>query len=873
LRRALLLLTLLCLPADLPAQLEPAGTGGVVAREQALRHLGHAKRVLVIGAHPDDEDTELLTLLTRGEGAEAAYLSLNRGEGGQNLIGAELGELLGVLRTEELLAARRLDGAQQYFTRAYDFGYSRTLEDTWAHWARDTLLADVVRVVRAFQPQVVVSVFAGTPRDGHGQHQAAGWLAREAFRLAGDTSAFPDQLGPAGLAPWAPAKLYRSARFDSAATTLVLEGGRVDDLSGRTYHQIAMASRSLHRSQDMGQLQTIGPSPVRLALLEDRSGKGAASFWAGTDTSLAGAGGKPDSKPGRQFASYADKVEKLRRTGREPTTAQLRELAAALDKVRLAIAGETSGPRAAWLTALDSQRRWLAEAMQATAGVLVDVWADDSLAVPGSTIGLAIDAHNASAEPAEVRVSLGGAVDDTSFAFVLAPGARASERVRMTVRASAPPTMVLQRRATRDTALYERDDWLGRPAGEEPVGGLVARVALGGEVPFRALERPVTHRRNDQSRGEVRTPVTVVPRLDVALLPAESPWRMSEAGVRTFRVRLRHAARDTTRGVARLTLPPGWAASPQQRFALIGQGAEMELRFTVRPPARRAAGTVLLRAEVDDEAGRGYEAGRRTLAHPHTRPRTVFEPAESRVVTLDLAMPALRRIGYVRGASDLVPEALEAAGFPVEVLAPGAIAEATLARYDVIVIGPRAYETDPGLAAATPRLLAWVRAGGRVVTQYQQYAYFLEGHAPFPLFAAARPFGRAAAPDVLVGPGTKLGGPPSLLGGHDRVTDERAPVAVLRAGEPALARPNRIVPADWDGWVQERGLYFAREWDKAWRPVIATSDPGDTPLAGGLLVARVGKGSYVYTGLSFFRQLPAGVPGAFRLFANLLDLR
>ncbi|HEX5633984.1 MAG TPA: PIG-L family deacetylase, partial [Gemmatimonadales bacterium] len=428
---------LLWLPVELPAQLEPAGTGGVVALEQALRHLGHAKRVLVIGAHPDDEDTELLTLLTRSEGAEAAYLSLNRGEGGQNLIGAELGERLGVLRTEELLAARRLDGAQQFFTRAYDFGFTRTLEDTWAHWPRDTLLADVVRVVRTFQPQVVVSVFSGTPRDGHGQHQAAGWLAREAFRVAGDSNAFPDQLGPAGLAPWAPGKLYRSTRFDTAATTLVLEGGRLDALSGRTYHQVAMASRSLHRSQDMGQLQTIGPSPVRLELVEDRGGKGAASFWAGADTTLAGAGGKPDSKPGRQFAAYAEKVEKLRRSGREPTTAQLRELAVALDKVRTAIAGETAGPRAAWLTALDSQRRWLAEAMQATAGVLVDVWADDSLAVPGATIGLAVDAHNTSAEPAEVRVALAGAVDDTTFAFTLAPGARASERVRMTVRASA----------------------------------------------------------------------------------------------------------------------------------------------------------------------------------------------------------------------------------------------------------------------------------------------------------------------------------------------------------------------------------------------------------------------------------------------------
>jgi LmbE family N-acetylglucosaminyl deacetylase len=837
-----------------------------------MRRLGHAKRVLVIGAHPDDEDTELLTLLTRGEGAEAAYLSLNRGEGGQNLVGGELDELLGVLRTEELLAARRLDGAQQFFTRAYDYGYSRTLEDAWAHWPHDTLLADVVRVVRAFQPQVIVSVFAGAPRDGHGQHQAAGVLAREAFRAAGDSTAFPEQLGPGGLAPWAPLKLYRSTRFDSAATTLVLQGGRLDPATGRTHHQVAMASRSLHRSQDMGQLQGIGPSPVRLELLEDPGGKGAGGLWAGVDTTLAGVGGRPDGKVARAFDGYADKVAKLRKAGRAPTPAQLRELSVALERARAAVAGETSGPRAAWLTALDTQRRWLAEAALAASGVLVDVWADDSLAVPGASLGIAVDAYNASAEPAEVRVVVGGAVEEQAYAFTLAPGERASERARATVRAAAPPTMVPQRRASRDTALYEADDWLGRPAGEEPVSGLVARVTLGGDAPFRAVERPVALRRNEQSVGEVRTPVTVVPRVDVALAPAEVPWRAGDQAPRTFTVRLRHAARDTTRGVARLAVPAGWAASPQQRFVLVGQGAVAELRFAVRPPARRAGGTVTLRAEVDDEAGLAYEAGRVVVAHPHTRPRAVFRPAASRVVSLDLALPAVRRIGYVRGASDAVPEALEAAGLPVEVIEPGAIGRAPLARYDVLVIGPRAYETDPALGPATPRLLAWVRAGGRMVVQYQQYAFFLEGHAPFPLWAGARPFGRAAG-GLLVGPGTKLDGPPSLLGGHDRVTDEGAPVTVLRTGDPLLSRPNRIGAADWDGWVQERGLYFAREWDKAWRAVLSTHDAGEPPLAGGLLVARVGQGSYVYTGLSFFRQLPAGVPGAFRLFANLLDAR
>src|SRR4051812_37885869 len=234
----------LVLVSSVTAQLEPPSSGGAVALDQELRMLGHYKRVLVIGAHPDDEDTELLTVLVRGTGAEAAYLSLNRGEGGQNLIGPELGEALGLIRTEELLAARRLDGARQYFTRAYDFGYSKTLDETWQHWPRDTILKDVVRITRRFRPQIIVSVFSGTPKDGHGQHQAAGWAAMEAFRAAGDSTRFPELAREEGLAPWSPRKLYRSTRFDTAATTTALEGGELDRAVGLSYHQLAMAGRS-----------------------------------------------------------------------------------------------------------------------------------------------------------------------------------------------------------------------------------------------------------------------------------------------------------------------------------------------------------------------------------------------------------------------------------------------------------------------------------------------------------------------------------------------------------------------------------------------------------------------------------------------------
>ena len=367
---------LAALPAA--AQLSPPSTGGAVGLAHELRFLGHDERVLMIGAHPDDEDTELLTLLTRGMGAESAYLALNRGEGGQNLIGPELGEALGLLRTEELLGARRLDGAHQYFTRAYDFGFSKTLEDTWQHWPRDSVLKDVVRIIRKFRPQVVVSIFSGTPRDGHGQHQAAGWAAHEAFLIAGDSSRFPELQREEGLAPWTPLKLYRSARFDTSATTLTLDGGALDPAVGQTFHQIAMRGRSNHRSQDMGQLQRIGPSPVRVSLWEDRSGGRGSGLFGGIDTTLAhwaaGAG-----HPAAALDRFAALVDSLRARRNDPTDARFRGLADSAAAALLA-ARDTADP--VWV----DQWHHLGEVRVMASGVLFDGVAGDSVVAPGGTL-------------------------------------------------------------------------------------------------------------------------------------------------------------------------------------------------------------------------------------------------------------------------------------------------------------------------------------------------------------------------------------------------------------------------------------------------------------------------------------------------------
>ena len=336
--------------------------------------------MLVIGAHPDDEDTELLTILTRGEGAEAAYLSLNRGEGGQNLVGSELGVALGILRTEELLAARRLDGAGQYFTRAYDFGFSKNLEDTWAHWPRDTVLKDVVRIVRRFRPQIIVSIFSGTPRDGHGQHQAAGWPAMEAFRVAGKGEVFPELQTVEGLAPWVPLKLYRSARFDTAATTLTLDGARIDTAVGKTFHQIAMASRSLHRSQDMGQLQTIGPEC-------GAAGAGQGRDWTGCVRLLGrsryDARGSPRVGRRHEDGEYRVLIDSCRANPGDSLMAAGGACFAPRSSSRPARNTLVAGSP---MPELQDQLRHIGEAWQAASGTLLDVRSSTAHVAPGDSM-------------------------------------------------------------------------------------------------------------------------------------------------------------------------------------------------------------------------------------------------------------------------------------------------------------------------------------------------------------------------------------------------------------------------------------------------------------------------------------------------------
>ncbi|MGE5759813.1 MAG: PIG-L family deacetylase, partial [Gemmatimonadota bacterium] len=555
-------------------QLAPAGTGGVAALANALEQLGSVKRVLVIGAHPDDEDTQLLTWLSRGLGAQAAYLALNRGEGGQNLIGPELGPELGIIRSEELLGARALDGAKQFFTRAYDFGFSKSADETLRLWSRDTVLRDVVDVIRRFRPQVIVSIFSGTPRDGHGHHQVAGILARQAFDLVRDSS-------------WGPVKFYRSTFFDTASTTLTIPTGGVDPILGQSYYQIAMAGRSRHRSQDMGQLQRPGPAQTRLALIESRVGD-APGIFAGVDTVWHGR---------ERFRALIDsaraRLNPYAPDGIAPFLARA-----------LALLGPDDG----------EQRAILEGALANAANVVVDGVADDGIVTRGERVQVEVSVWNAGAAPipvdgVEFDAPTGWKIDQLDPATgTVAPNTLVTRHFAVTVAPDAPRSQPYFLRRPLLGAMY---DWSGVPAGvrglpfEPPP--LVARVhcTIGG-APV-TLTREIVYRYRDQANGEIRRPLFVTEDFDVAVTPDLIVWPtdgMTAGGSeRTVMVSVTNRSRGSATAAVRLAVPAGWAPVPAETLAFSHEDESRSVTFTVRLPPNAAAGSFTLRATATGADG------------------------------------------------------------------------------------------------------------------------------------------------------------------------------------------------------------------------------------------------------------------------------
>ena len=877
LARVLLAVSLLAAPRLLIAQ-----ERGAAALSEEVRGLGVTTRVLMIGAHPDDEDTPLLAWLARGQRVETAYLSLTRGDGGQNLIGRELGPALGMVRTQELLAARRLDGARQYFTRAYDFGFSRNAEETFSQWDRELLLRDMVSVVRAFRPHVIVAVFSGTPRDGHGHHQVSGILAREAFDLAGDTVRLPPR-ATNGVGAWTPAKFYRGQRFRPDDATLRMNVGAYDPVLGRSYAEIAGESRSQHRSQAFGALQPKGVrwDYVRLeasrisdpaAATSERSlFDGVRDGWARFDGLALPRGIRAalDSLPGAHAA--VDRALDLRAPASavSPLAAYVRLLRTAQDS--LLGSADFRAPRRPCVVfyvpvcagalgdlavSLEVDLERAERALLNAAGVSVEALAPRPLVAAGSdTLPVAVHVYNRGEVPVVLEgIAAGG---DETFApaeatapRTILPDSVSSDTLHLR---SARPTLAWWLTHPRSGAMFNIGDSQGDTLrgslfgvrqlvrGEDRVRTSAAVVRLRiADAPVRVVASPIVYRYADPSEGEVRRPVAAVPAIAV-LLEREIEYAPAGRPIdRIVRVWLQSATTRAREVTVSLTLPEGLRADSARRTLTLPPNGRASVPFRVR--GTLPAGWSSITAQATSE-GAEYRTGYVPVEYPHIAPQRYYGPAATHLSVVDVRVPPGLKVAYIPGAGDNTPPMLEQLGVPVTVIDTADIATADLSRFTTIVVGPRAYEASYALTAANRRVIEFARRGGTVVVQYGQYEMTRPGIMPYPI-TIARP--------------------------HDRVTREDAPVTILDSAATLVRGPNRITAKDFDDWVQERALYMPRTFAEQYSPLFEMHDPDEAPNRGAVLVAPVGRGTYVYTTLSFFRQLPAGVPGAARLFVNLL---
>lgn len=858
----------------------------------ALDRLSSTARVLYVAAHPDDENTRLLAYLANARHVNATYLSMTRGGGGQNLIGREQDSLLDVLRTQELLAARRLDGARQRFTRMRDFGYSKSASETLAIWGHDEALGDVVRAIRSLQPDLIITRFDERPPN-HGHHTASAILAREAFTAAADPKQFPEQLAQ-GVTVWQAKRLLHNWPIwkdeSPPAGAIVLDAGSYDVRLGLSYGELAARSRSQHKSQGFGAAGERGPLLERFVQV---AGTAASSdLLDGVELGWARYGA-----PGQVVAAALQNARRaLHRDYPE------RALPGLADAWRALAALPAADPR------VRDAKQELPKLMAAASGLFVRANAAKPACSPGgatparveivlrrpaalrlsqlvlpngSTVPLTAPSptpETGEAErvwpPKDALASI--SVPDTSLRLAAQPQKPAQLVAAGPVAAShsaagSSDPAVLGLHEKREvsvelecpvTAAVSAPYWLAEPpvAGhfvfadpnlaDDPEGKppLVASldVNLAG-VDLRLLV-PVVYTWLDRVHGErerrvlVEPPATVTPTRDAVMFPNHRSAKV------TLRVRAAKAALDAR---AFLRLPAGYRAEPaEQRVQLAHTGEDAMLEFVVTPPAAGKAAAAdagaparLYAEPVIAVGGREYSYREDVIDYPHVPLQTVLQPAKFRLSPVALQKPR-GLIGYVEGSGDTIAADLAHVGAQVEVLSDAALLDGDLSRFSAIVIGVRAYNTRDVLPRVHARLTKFVEQGGTLVVLYVTRSSISPLDAPV--------------------------GPYPLDVGRGRVTDENAAMHAIDPRVRVLRSPNQLGPEDFTGWVQERGLYFAEKWDARYKPVFEIADPGEPVQRGSVLVASLGRGRYVYTGLAFFRQLPAGVPGAYRLFANLL---
>ena len=860
---AIVLFSVCNFPFAVKAQVRPIYDNGAIGLGQMLKRLQTTASAMHTGAHPDDEDSGLIAYLARKEQARTVYLALNRGDGGQNVIGEELFEPLGVIRSEELLQARRLDGGEQLFTRVMDYGFSKKRAEAARIWGEQLTLGDMVRAIRLYRPLVIISRFSGTPADGHGQHQLAGYLTPIAFKAAADPKQFPEHMEE-GLQPWQAKKLYMSQGFRPSADnvpSLMVNTGEYDSIIGRSYFEIAMEGRSQHKSQEMGALELRGKFASGMRFLESTINKNESesSVFAGLDTSIKGIAELTNNseEPLRQkLAALQETAETALKSYDPYAPAKLVPILAKGYKQAADAEGSTRNPDSKFM--LNQKRNEFKKALQLASGVVVDALADTDMLVAGNTTNVGVRVF--APENAAVKVTNVELKTPKGWTSVSSEEPKQQENMFRLRREDAFSASFFDLTAPKDaspTQPYWLEkartpnftfDWSAAGAAknkpfQDPLVMAEVKMEIGGQEIV--VEREVQYRYADDIRGELRRDLNIVPKVTVGL---ESNLLIAPSAASGAKHRLVMTVTNNSpgavKGSGKFNLPAGWTLSPSSAdFSLAQKGDKTALSFEVTIPANTKPDSynLLAAATID---GSSYDLQMTEIAYPHIQTHRLYSKANVKAQVLDLKVAPVK-IGYIMGSGDKVPQAIQRLGLAVSMLDEKELSTGNLNQYDTILVGIRASQVRPDYVANNGRLREFMENGGTLIVQYQQQEFARQGLPPFP----------------------------AKMESNIRTVDETAPVKILEPNHSIFNFPNKISDADFANWVQERNLYTLTEFDTTkYTPLLETHDEGEAESKGGMLYAKVGKGKFVYTSFSWFRQLPVGNPGAYRIFSNLLSL-
>ena len=809
----ILTLSLLALlHTSLVAQLEVPTSTRIYKAIKKLNVLGS---VLYVAAHPDDENSALISYLTQGQLVRTAYLSLTRGDGGQNLLGNEKGALLGVLRTQELLSARRIDGAQQFFTRAIDFGYSKSANETLQHWDRKKILGDVVNVIRLFKPDVIITRFSES-QGGHGHHLVSAILADEAFNAAADPQQYPEQLDK--LEIWQ-AKRIMWNTWSPRSNAVGIDVGTYDPLLGKSYQEFSAASRSMHKSQGFGASPQRGEDLVWLNLTKGEAAKN--TIFDGIDLSW-------------------NRVE---------NSSKIRELVSKINQSFNPEKPSLLVPDLLDLYKLLDQHKdnfWIKikkDDVRELIRMCSGLWLESTADQPGVSPGMPVEVESQTINRSPVPITL----EKIETTYVQNP-----QILSQDLQNNKPFSFKETVRIPADTP-FSQPFWLEKPNNgqmfsysdeshiylAESPPALVTKFTLNLNGQLLDYQIPVRYRWNDPIKGEKFRPFIIRPGLSVAIDKPTYVFAGNKSHDIVVRVK---TTRANMMGTLNLKVPEGWEVQPKSiRFSVEQSGDESLNRFQVKPGSGAKSGAAQLLATTND--GKTFSSEIIEIAYDHIPLQTVLQPASAHLVNLDI-MILPGTIGYIMGAGDEIPEALTQLGYHVDLITDQDLEQKDLSIYDAIICGIRAYNTRRALVHLQKRLDTYVENGGTWIVQY----------------------------NTRLGSGSGQIGPYTFsTAGHDRISEENAPIQILEPDDQLFNYPNKITQADFKNWVQERGLYFADSWDDHLHPLLAGHDQGEPSKLGGLLIGRYGKGIFIYSAYAWFRQLPAGVPGAYRLFVNMIS--